>query len=612
MAINFPTTAVDGEIFTDTNGVAWVCKNSTITNPGTEFKWARMGVASSGGTAIYHGDTEPADPVANPSWFNTRTGRNYIWYEDGDSGQWVQTTAEVGSQPSGADGIDGIDGIDGAQGIPGVDGLPGADGADGIQGIDGDKGDTGADGAQGIPGVDGAKGDTGETGADGSDGATGGTGPQGPIGPNGAKGDTGTAGAKGDTGNPGAKGDTGTAGTNGSDGATGGTGPQGPIGPNGAKGDTGTAGTNGSTGAKGDTGTAGTNGSTGAKGDTGNPGAKGDTGTAGATGGVGPQGGKGDTGSTGGTGPQGGKGDTGSTGGTGPQGGVGPQGSPGVKGDTGSTGGTGPQGGTGPKGDTGAASTVPGPQGGVGPVGPTGASVQLSVQRGECYHNNAGNKVAVMSEVDMSKAYVIGFTGTANVRLHIFNSTIVESIVNDGSQVGRTIRWEVVESTDGATRRENTRYEYIVVEDLIWGDPEFNLTFYPTVVEVKSLTGPVELPNHYLVDNAMIRARCCQLFIDGTLYDDLSGVPGESENSEFKLTTLSVPDRALFAREWRDEELLETDGELLETDWMVSVTDRPHYDSYMAYRQELRDWPDTNDFPDNKPTLPHTTDIGDT
>jgi hypothetical protein len=220
----------------------------------------------------------------------------------------------------------------------------------------------------------------------------------------------------------------------------------------------------------------------------------------------------------------------------------------------------------------------------------------LSVQGGEIYHNNALNKAAAISEVDMSKAYVIGSTGTANVRFHIFSSTAVESVVSDGVQAGKTVKWQVVESTDGATRRENTRYEYIVVEDLIWGDPEFNLAFYPTVVEVKSLTGPVELPNHYLLDNAMIRASCRQLFIDGTLYDDLSDVPGESENSEFKLTTLSVPDRALFAREWRD-------GELLETDWMVSVTDRPHYDSYMAYRQELRDWPDTNDFPDNKPTL---------
>ena len=50
------------------------------------------------------------------------------------------------------------------------------------------------------------------------------------------------------------------------------------------------------------------------------------------------------------------------------------------------------------------------------------------------------------------------------------------------------------------------------------------------------------------------------------------------------------------AREWRD-------GQLIALDSMVTVTDHPKHAAYIAFRQELRDWPSTDDFPDTKPTL---------
>ena len=43
-------------------------------------------------------------------------------------------------------------------------------------------------------------------------------------------------------------------------------------------------------------------------------------------------------------------------------------------------------------------------------------------------------------------------------------------------------------------------------------------------------------------------------------------------------------------RKWRDEELLSTD-------WVVPVTDHPKHADYLAYRQELRDYPSQPDFP---------------
>jgi len=50
------------------------------------------------------------------------------------------------------------------------------------------------------------------------------------------------------------------------------------------------------------------------------------------------------------------------------------------------------------------------------------------------------------------------------------------------------------------------------------------------------------------------------------------------------------------ARYWRDRELKETD-------WVFPLTDHPQHAAYKTYRQELRDWPSTEDFPATKPTL---------
>ena len=51
-----------------------------------------------------------------------------------------------------------------------------------------------------------------------------------------------------------------------------------------------------------------------------------------------------------------------------------------------------------------------------------------------------------------------------------------------------------------------------------------------------------------------------------------------------------------IAREWRNQELLASD-------WIMSVSDHSQLDAYKTYRTKLRDWPNTSDFPDTKPTL---------
>lgn len=55
-------------------------------------------------------------------------------------------------------------------------------------------------------------------------------------------------------------------------------------------------------------------------------------------------------------------------------------------------------------------------------------------------------------------------------------------------------------------------------------------------------------------------------------------------------------DSAGLARAWRDEQLVDTD-------WIVPLSDHPQRDAYMAYRVSLRDWPSTENFPNTKPEL---------
>ena len=50
------------------------------------------------------------------------------------------------------------------------------------------------------------------------------------------------------------------------------------------------------------------------------------------------------------------------------------------------------------------------------------------------------------------------------------------------------------------------------------------------------------------------------------------------------------------ARQWRDSELASTDEAAKIPDW-------PNRANIVVYRQDLRDWPNTEDFPATKPTL---------
>ena len=42
----------------------------------------------------YSGDTPPTQPRVGATWYCTTDGRTYVWYEDVDSGQWVESNPQ--------------------------------------------------------------------------------------------------------------------------------------------------------------------------------------------------------------------------------------------------------------------------------------------------------------------------------------------------------------------------------------------------------------------------------------------------------------------------------------------------------------------------------------
>ena len=237
------------------------------------------------------GDTPPDGAIEGDQWWDSVTGRGYVYYQ----GLWVEMSPNVGAVgPAGAQGDTGATGATGLTGSTGPRGATGLTGA-GTTGATGYQGTTGATGPQGISIVLVGSTDTVTTSTVGL-----GTAGQGWI--NTTDGDvyfwnTGTqlwenigpivgpAGGPGPQGATGLVGATGTAGANGFDGATGPAGATGVIGATGEIGATGLRGATGPAGATGIQGIIGATGPVGPDGATG-LGATGATGETGATGSV--------------------------------------------------------------------------------------------------------------------------------------------------------------------------------------------------------------------------------------------------------------------------------------------------------------------------------------
>ena len=293
------------------------------------------------------GPVPPVGQTVGDLWYNSVNGFLFIWYDDGNTLQWVVANPGRGGTfgppgPAGPTGPAGPQGVAGPAGPSGPLGPQGPTGPAGAQGFAGPPGPDGPQGPQGVQGVQGPQGIQGPSGQStviiGSFGVSktpadlpaNGFFPAGWDAPGSPLSDftisvgdsliyTGA-----DTG-PWKSGDlfvytnTGLVAPVGwldVGNIRGPSGPQGAVGPPGAQGPQGVAGPQGVDGPQGPTGATGSTGSQGPQG------ATGATGPQGSTGATGVQGPKGDTGDTGPAGPQGAQG-------VGIQGPVGPQGAPG-------------------------------------------------------------------------------------------------------------------------------------------------------------------------------------------------------------------------------------------------------------------------------------------
>ena len=138
-----------------------------------------------GGTVVISTGA-PSSADVGDLWWDSDDGDLLVYFNDGDSSQWVSTT----SGSTGAQGAQGATG--GAQGAVGAQGAQGA-GGPGAQGAQGNAGAQGAQGQTGS-GSAGAQGNQGYQGNNGAQGAQGNNGAQGAQGNNGAQGSgTGTA-----------------------------------------------------------------------------------------------------------------------------------------------------------------------------------------------------------------------------------------------------------------------------------------------------------------------------------------------------------------------------------------------------------------------------------
>jgi collagen type VII alpha len=222
-------------------------------------------VGPKGESSFIYSLTVPTSPIVGDRWFDSNSGRELVYVNDGDTSQWVEVAA----------GRVGFIGSQGQPGIPG--GYSGSRGATGFGGLGftgssggGFTGSSGAFAALGYTGSLGASGSLGYSGSVGSGftgsaaqgfSGSGGLGFTGSIGSTGSRGFSGSAGA----GFVGSQGAAGSLGYNGSQGA-GFTGSNGEIGPLGFIGSRGTSGFIGSRGIDGYFGSVGTLGYTGSGG----------------------------------------------------------------------------------------------------------------------------------------------------------------------------------------------------------------------------------------------------------------------------------------------------------------------------------------------------------
>ena len=101
-----------------------------LTSNGTTVYWSTS--TGGGGASVETSNTEPSSPTNGDLWFDTEDGTLSVYYNDGDSSQWITTSGPQGPQgPQGETGSQGETGPQGPQGETGPQGPQGPQGETG-------------------------------------------------------------------------------------------------------------------------------------------------------------------------------------------------------------------------------------------------------------------------------------------------------------------------------------------------------------------------------------------------------------------------------------------------------------------------------------------------
>lgn len=79
MAFDFPASPVDGQEFTPSGGPTYI-----FASPVWLLK------SGSAASALYVGDDPPTTPGSGQLWYESDTGNTFVYYDDGNTKQWVQ------------------------------------------------------------------------------------------------------------------------------------------------------------------------------------------------------------------------------------------------------------------------------------------------------------------------------------------------------------------------------------------------------------------------------------------------------------------------------------------------------------------------------------------
>ena len=91
---NITNVAATGNNILDVNTVATNVEDMTLVADNIDYvKDVAEGIE---GLPVsgYIGDMPPIHPNIGATWYCTLDGRSYIWYEDADSGQWVESSPQ--------------------------------------------------------------------------------------------------------------------------------------------------------------------------------------------------------------------------------------------------------------------------------------------------------------------------------------------------------------------------------------------------------------------------------------------------------------------------------------------------------------------------------------